>query len=337
MRAACVNIDLDEVVHYARIHGIDPATIDVAPAITPAALPRLAEILDRLSIPGTAFAIGECLETEPVARAVRDFAAAGHEIGNHSHRHDYRMSARSLPEIGDEIDRGAAAIEARTGTRPVGFRAPGYNVSPALFRALEARGYLYDSSVFPSAPYYLARAAVLAGMRLAGRQSHSMAGPATVLLAPRGPYRPHPEEIFARGESRLVELPISVAPVTGLPLIGTAITLLPWAVLRPHLTLFRQRRFLNLELHGADLVDESDGLPAEVVRRQRDLAIPAATKLRRLRRVLEWLSGEYPVVTLAALARRYAPGDGVDRSPRGGASPEGGGAAAGRAVEARAK
>ena len=35
------------------------------------------------------------------------------------------------------------------------------------------RGYRYDSSTFPAVPYYLAKAAVMGGMRLLGRRSHA--------------------------------------------------------------------------------------------------------------------------------------------------------------------
>ena len=89
--------------------------------------------------------------------------------------------------IDDEIDRAHAAIGACAGTPPVGFRAPGYEIAADVIDALQARGYRYDSSVFPSATYYGAKALVMAAMRAVGRQSGSVLGSPRVLLAPRAP------------------------------------------------------------------------------------------------------------------------------------------------------
>ncbi len=316
MRIACVNIDLDEIVHYARIHGLDETPLGPRPSVTRLAAERFGALLSKFGVRGTAFAIGEALSREEAGRALRALAEEGHEIGNHTLRHDYALVRRSEAEITEEVVRGAQAIRRATGRTPVGFRAPGYNVSATLFRVLAKEGYRYDSSVLPSAPYYLARAGVIALLRRLGRPSHSLPGSPSVLLAPRTPYRPGREAPYARGDSPLLELPISVSTLTGVPLIGTTISVLPWPVVRALLAELRLCAFVNLELHGVDLMDETDGIPPAVARRQRDLKIPASTKLRRLSAVLERLAGEFEVITLAEAAGRWPQDAGTARRPR---------------------
>src|SRR5665811_1622265 len=56
-------------------------------------------------------------------------AAEGHELANHSFTHPYDLVRRSRPAIAAEIDAAHGAIGACAGRAPVGFRAPGYNVS----------------------------------------------------------------------------------------------------------------------------------------------------------------------------------------------------------------
>jgi peptidoglycan-N-acetylglucosamine deacetylase len=66
----------------------------------------------------------------------------------------------SAQEEADHLDRGLAALEEVAGVRPVGYRAPMWDLSwrsPAL---LAERGFLYDSSLMDAdAPYELATAA----------------------------------------------------------------------------------------------------------------------------------------------------------------------------------
>ena len=139
-----------------------------------------------------------------------------------------------------------------------------------------ARGYRYDSSVFPSWPYYFAKAGVMAAMALVGRRSHSVLGDPRALLAPTLPYRPGVSP-FSRGQSTLVELPISVSPRLRLPAFGTSLVALPNRARVSLLESMRARPFFNLEMHGIDLIGaDEDGIPAALVARQHDLRVAHA-------------------------------------------------------------
>src|SRR5258708_21065626 len=155
---------------------------------------------------------GDVAGGKQLAQLARD----GHELGNHSHTHPYELARLDRAAIDDEVGRAHDVIAALAGSAPVGFRAPGYDVSERVLDVLMARGYRYDSSVFPSWPYYLAKAGVLGAMALLGRRSRSVMVDPRMLLAPPTPYRPGRSPFF-RGQSTLVELPISTTPGLRVP------------------------------------------------------------------------------------------------------------------------
>jgi hypothetical protein len=310
MALASLSIDLDSLPHYFRIHGLGlelggprqapPGTPDL---VYTAAVERFGDLCARLAIRGTAFCIGNELSGPQAESAVRRLAAAGHELGSHSQSHDYALTRRDPAAIAAEVRQGADAVERATGRRPVGFRAPGYTLSAPLLAALAAEGYRYDSSAFPALTYWLAKAAIMATLALAGRPSGAILDRPRVLLAPRSPYRPRRDEPYARGDLPIVELPVT-AGLLGFPIIGTfAATLPPWllrilAVGTGRLPLF------NLELHGIDLLDASE-VPSELVRLQPELRVPATVRLARLEAFARSLDREW--VTLAEAAQRLRP------------------------------
>ena len=307
---ACIGIDLDELVHYARIHGLPEGPYLEGRDVHRIAGERFGELMARHDLVGTAFVIGESVQgesrgAEAARRALRYLVQAGHEIGNHTFSHDYSLTTRARAMIDTEIQRAGRAIARITGERPVGFRAPGYNVDTPIFESLAAQGYVYDSSIFPSGLYYGARAAIIAAMRLVGRRSSSMPGRPQQLLAPLSPYRPDPKTFWRHGEGKVVELPIAVVPRTGIPFIGTAIAALPWPSVLAAYRVMRGQPFLNLELHGIDLMDATD-VPPPLVRAQPDLRVPLREKMRRFDALLGRIAEDFDVQTLAAAAR--APG-----------------------------
>ena len=222
LRLAAISIDLDEVPRYAAIHGIPGPAGTSAHAVYDRCVPRLTQWLEDESIRATFFAIGEDLVRGDNRHTIAALHDAGHEIANHSYHHRYDLTRRALTEIREDIERGADAIEGACGTRPTGFRAPGYTVTDALFSALDVAGVEYDSSVFPCPSYYAAKVAALAAMRLRGRASASIVDTPAVLQAPREPYRIG-RPYWRRGDG-LLELPIGVTPLQ-LPYIGTSLIL----------------------------------------------------------------------------------------------------------------
>ncbi|HET6922361.1 MAG TPA: polysaccharide deacetylase family protein [Anaeromyxobacteraceae bacterium] len=282
MRLASLSIDLDALGHYFRIHGLaEPAADRDAPdPVYTMGAARFGELASRLGVRGTVFCVGEALDRPGARAAVRALAEGGHEIANHSWSHDYRLWRRGRAEAAEEIRRGGEAVAEAAGRPARGFRAPGYALSPAILAALVDQGYRYDSSAFPAAPYWLAKAGVLAALRLAGRDSAAVLDRPRALLAPRVPYRPRRDEPYARGDLPIWELPV-LTGLASFPLVGTFAAALPGPALRLLAAGARRRPLLVLELHGLDLLDASDA-PAPLAAVRPDLRAPAARKMDRL-------------------------------------------------------
>jgi len=109
---------------------------------------RIKNFLDGLAsrgVPLTVFAVGEILERFP---AVIDlFRQRDCEFHCHSHTHD-----PDAPDSVAEIAACREAFEHTFGRPPLGYRAPQGRISANGIRHLEAQGFRFDSSVFPS--YY---------------------------------------------------------------------------------------------------------------------------------------------------------------------------------------
>jgi hypothetical protein len=287
-RICSVSVDLDALGCYYRIHALPGAPPEPARfAVLRRCLPRFADLFARHGARATFFVVGQDLEDDAEGRALlTDLARAGHELASHTHTHPYDFVRLGRAAIAEEIDRAHAAIAACAGTPPVGFRAPGYEITAEALDVLRARGYRYDSSVFPSAAYYGAKAVVMGAMRLAGRKSGSVLGNPRVLRAPLRPYRPAAGNIYRdRGGDGLVEIPIAVTRGARLPVIGTSLIVAPAFVRRRLVAAALCAPLFNLELHGIDLCDaEADAVPAALVARQPDLRRRSPTSSRRWKR-----------------------------------------------------
>jgi hypothetical protein len=305
-RLASISVDLDSLTHYCRIHGLPEAVLDARARglVYSTAVPRFRELLAQVGAPGTFFAIGEDLADAGAASALREAHAAGIEVGNHSYSHDYALTRRAPESIREDLVRGEEAILAATGTRPVGFRAPGYTLNAELYAATVERGYRYGSSTFPAAPYYAAKAAVMGALAVLGRPSRAVLDSPRVLLAPRTPYRPDPAQPYRKGRGAVLELPMTVTPRVRFPFIGTFAATLPLPFIRAAYRACQGDAFFNFELHGVDVLDVEDGIPPELVRQQRDLRVPSAAKMERLATIFRWLREDSDVVTLRVVASR---------------------------------
>jgi len=296
---ASVSVDLDGLGCYAKIHGIDPDALDgrAVRAVPEVATARLCELFAELGIRATFFVIGADLDHSFAAAAVAGAARAGHEIGSHSQDHDYALSRRDRAAIDRDLAAAEEAIRTACGAAPRGFRAPGYTLSAALLEALRARGYLYDSSLLPSPPYYAAKAAALAMYAVLGRRSRSILGAPAQVFGSRSPH----------WRSGLRELPIATLPILRAPVIGTVLAAAPPRIGSALARAAAASGHFNLELHGIDALDGSDGVPAALVAAQPGLRTPASVKLRRLREVLAALQDRADFATLENCAAHFLP------------------------------
>ncbi|MGH7751195.1 MAG: polysaccharide deacetylase family protein, partial [Gemmatimonadales bacterium] len=245
MLTCSVSVDLDGIDCYYGIHGLGTPPALLRGVVLTRALPRFLELFARRRIPATFFVIGRDAEAD--GQAVRAAAAAGHEIANHSHTHPYRLLRLPANEMEHEVTRAHEVLSAAAGVAPVGFRSPGYMLSAELLALLSRLGYRYDSSMFPCWPYYAAKAAVMACMRLRGRRSASVLHGPRAMLCPPLPYRPDMSRPWRRGSAPVVELPVAVTRGLRLPAIGTVLVAGPGPLRRHVVRSMRKRPFFNLE------------------------------------------------------------------------------------------
>ena len=308
-----ISIDLDGVACYYRIHGLGAAPAELEHAILERALPRAARLFADRGLRVTWFVVGRDADGELAvpdraarianAARLRALAERGDELGNHSYSHPYELARLGPAEATAELDGCDRVLRAITGKPPRGFRAPGYDLSPAMLDCLARLGYRYDSSVFPAPGYYAAKAAVMAMLALAGRPSGAVMTNPRALAAPADPYRPAMAAPWRRGQAPVVELPVAVTPWLRLPAIGTSLIVAPAAIRSRLVAAMAGRGLFNFELHGIDFADaELDGIPGELVARQPDLRIPIAGKLARLAGLLDQLAAGWTFATLAEVA-----------------------------------
>jgi peptidoglycan/xylan/chitin deacetylase (PgdA/CDA1 family) len=291
---ASLSLDLDNVWSYLKTHG-DPDW-EHRPSYLRIAVPRVLDLFGQHGLQATVFVIGADAAREDGAKAVAEFYAAGHEIGNHSFEHEPWLHRYPAARLAEEVRRTEEAIVAAGAPRPSGFRGPGFSVPPALLKLLMDRGYDYDASTLPTWIGPLARAYHFRTSRLTKEQRDERAalfGSAREALQPI-----HPYEWNRPGAAGLVEIPVTTMPLARVPIHGSYLVQLhsyaprlARTYLGAALRLCRIRGVgPSMLLHPTDLLDHRD---APQLAFFPGMAVPAAEKTR----LMSW--------TLAALRRHF--------------------------------
>jgi hypothetical protein len=137
-----------------------------------------------------------------------------------------------------------------------------------------------------------------------GRTSRSILDTPAVLAAPTRPYRVG-RPYWRRGDG-LLELPIQVTRGPRLPFFGTSVTVWGPRFARLLARMVCGEPFVNLELHGIDVLDATDGLEA-LLSHQVDVRVARQSKLEALASVFSELrAAGYSFVTLREAAAAFA-------------------------------
>lgn len=278
-----VSVDVDSFDRYLALYGQDGTSQrpELVKATWELGVRRFQELFDELGIPATFFVVGEDYEFPEAAAASRQLVSGGHTLGNHTMHHRYDFIRLPEEQMRAEVTLCQEVVERAAGQRPAVFRAPGYNMTDVSYRVVEEAGFLYDSSPLPSYPYLGLKYAVMTGLLLRGKKSHSIWGNPGHFLGGRKPYK----------KGNMTVLPCATTPWLRVPVIGTFITMLPQSVVDRMASSLAGPGFVGLEFHAIDLVDvEGDNLPA-ALRASRDVNVPVAVKRAKfkafLQRVLE--------------------------------------------------
>ncbi|WP_193043134.1 polysaccharide deacetylase family protein [Mycolicibacterium baixiangningiae] len=117
-------------------------------------VPRLLGILDEFDVPATFFVPGYTAHRHP--EPIRSIVRAGHEIAHHGYLHESLVGADEDTERAI-LARGIEALEEVAGVRPVGYRAPMWEMNWHTPKLLAEFGFVYDSTLMDSDhPYELA-------------------------------------------------------------------------------------------------------------------------------------------------------------------------------------
>jgi hypothetical protein len=212
-RYASLSLDLDNQWSYMKTHG--DAGWQSHPSYLDAVVPRILDFLAARRLTITFFIVGQDAALEKNRAALRSIAAAGHEIGNHSFLHEPWLHLYTPEQLDAELARAEDAIEAATGTRPRGFRGPGFSLSAATLETLARRGYGYDATVFPNLLNPLARAYLFSTSKLTDEekeQRSALFGTWKDALRPVRPFQ------WRLSGGRLLEIPVTTLPVFKVPM-----------------------------------------------------------------------------------------------------------------------
>ena len=151
--------------------------------------------------------LGEVAQWYP--ELVKEIAQEGHAIACHGMHHQ-DIARLSREQFSAELAQARHILENTSGKRVIGFRAPNLVVTEWLPKVLVEQAFAYDSSVCPA--------------RNPGKfKEHAN--------APQRPYRVSLNSVCRRGNSGLVEIPVSVFPIIRMPggnAIMTRILGWPW-------------------------------------------------------------------------------------------------------------
>ena len=101
-------------------------------------------LVDGLDIPLSIFVVGRTLERYP---EVIDRLRSELDSEFHLHSYSHELERTTFEK---DLEAGITAFRDHFGTDPIGYRAPYGKIDASDFETLAAKGFLFDSSIFPS-------------------------------------------------------------------------------------------------------------------------------------------------------------------------------------------
>jgi peptidoglycan-N-acetylglucosamine deacetylase len=145
--AVCLTFDLDaETAWISR----DPANAERLAVMSQGAygpkvgVPLILDFLERNGLRATVFVPGWTAERYP--DVVAGIHRRGHEVGHHGYLHE-ALEGRSRDEEEEILVKGSSILAGITGERPVGYRAPRYEITRETTALLRTHGFEYASNL----------------------------------------------------------------------------------------------------------------------------------------------------------------------------------------------
>ncbi len=303
---ASLSLDLDNQWSYMKTHG--DAGWDEYPSYLDTVVPRALDFLADRDLFITFFIVGRDASIASNRSAIRTIADAGHEIGNHSFDHEPWLHLYSREELVNEFASTEAALIEATGKRPVGFRGPGYSLSPTVLDVLAERSYEYDCSTLPTYIAPLARAYYfLNSPEMSDEEREKRKKLFGKFSDGFRTLRPHMLEI---GEREIVEIPVTTFPGVKTPIHASYLIYLSTFSESAARAYWRSALFAcrvtgvepSILLHPLDLMSGDDVPELSFFP---GMSMPLERKLRLLSGFIDELRDRFDVVTMREHADRF--------------------------------
>ena len=173
-------------------------------------MPRLLDLYEKYGVKATFFYTGHIAKLYP--EMVKMAHRRGHEVGSHGLTHEVEKAFDVMPpeEQLSHLKQSKQILEDIIGEEVVSFRAPAARVDKAFPKVLQEAGFKIDSSV--------------SSQRMDMMFSFGALKKLNWLTAPRKAYFAQEDNIFRKGDSEILEAPISAI---GFPYIGTFMRIAP--------------------------------------------------------------------------------------------------------------
>lgn len=173
-------------------------------------MPRLLDLYDKYGVKATFFFTGHIATLYP--QVVKMAYERGHEVGSHGITHEVSQAFDVLTpdEQLSHLRQSKQILEGIIGDEVISFRAPAARVDEKFPQIMKEAGFKVDSSV--------------ASQRLDMFFSFGALKKLHWITAPRKAYLVNEENIFKKGDSEVMEVPISAM---GFPYIGTFMRIAP--------------------------------------------------------------------------------------------------------------
>ncbi len=296
---ASLSLDLDNKWSYMKTHG--DAGWETYPSYLDVVVPRSLEFLKSRDLNITYFIVGQDAALEKNHESLSLISNAGHEIANHSFKHEPWLHLYSKEELDEEFEKTENAIANITDQKLKGFRGPGYSLSPTVLEVLAERNYEYDCSTLPTyiAPlaraYYFFKSPEMSDEEREKRKK--LFGKFADGFQSLKPYK------WQVGEKELTEIPVTTLPIFKTPIHASYViylsTFSKFAARNYWKTALKMCKMSGVQpsllLHPLDFLSGED---AKELKFFPAMNLPLQEKLEFVSEILEIYAKEFEVVNM---------------------------------------
>ena len=183
---------------------------ETVPYLLKEGMPRLLDLYEKYNVKSTFFFTGYIASRFP--EIVKMILHQGHEVGCHGlfHNPDQAFDVLTYEDQVKHLSEAKKILEDIAGERIISFRAPALRVNEYTHAALLETGFMIDSSIAAQRFDFF--------LSFGGKKKLKW------LSSPRLPYNTRENDLFSKGESQLIEVPLSAL---FFPYVGTTLRVFP--------------------------------------------------------------------------------------------------------------